>query len=159
MSASIIFNYCFLFFFAMKEDKGYSFKAGLLGAISGAIMFGSVAGTATSIASATAVGLAAGLFSALFYTHYLAYMNREKIFFDTFGGFGYLVFAFIGGFVIAPIILILVDKLFLDGVISQTFIINRLTGISDYTTMPLIWGLVFSGVCIALTITKRSQRI
>ncbi|MEM7360102.1 MAG: hypothetical protein AAF431_13455 [Pseudomonadota bacterium] len=60
---------------------------------------------------------------------------------------------------IAPIILILVDKLFLDGVISQTFIINRLTGISDYTTMPLIWGLVFSGVCIALTITKRSQRI
>lgn len=60
---------------------------------------------------------------------------------------------------IAPIILILVDKLFLDGVISQTFIINRLTGISDYTLMPLIWGLVFSGVCIALTISKRSQRI
>jgi len=60
---------------------------------------------------------------------------------------------------IAPIIFILVDKLFLNGVVSQTFVINRLTGIKDFTTMTLIWGLVFSAVCISFAIVKRSQRI
>lgn len=60
---------------------------------------------------------------------------------------------------ITPILLILVDKLFLNGVVSQAFIINRLTGISDYTIMPLIWGVVFSAVCFSLTVIKRSERI
>ena len=60
---------------------------------------------------------------------------------------------------IAPIIFILVDKLFLNGMVSQTFVINRLTGITNFETMPLIWGLLFSAACIALAIVKRSQRI
>lgn len=59
---------------------------------------------------------------------------------------------------IAPIILILIDKLFLNGAISQTFVINRLTGVSDYNMTTLIFGLIFSAVCIALAIAKRSQR-
>lgn len=60
---------------------------------------------------------------------------------------------------IAPIIVIAVDKLFLNGVLSQTFIINRVTGVSEYSLMPLIWGSIFSVVCIVLAILKRSQRV
>ncbi len=61
--------------------------------------------------------------------------------------------------VIAPILVILVDKLFLNGMLSQTFIINRLTDVSDFGLVPLVSGLVFSAVCIVLTVIKRSQRI
>jgi len=60
---------------------------------------------------------------------------------------------------IAPLVLILVDKLFLSGAISELFVINRLTGVGSYTLAPLVLGLVFSAVCIAITIVKRSQRI
>lgn len=60
---------------------------------------------------------------------------------------------------IAPILLIVVDKLFLNGVLSQTFIINRLSNFNHFTIMPLVWGLVFSVICIGLTVVKRSQRI
>lgn len=60
---------------------------------------------------------------------------------------------------ITPIILILVDKLFLNGVVSQTFVINRLSGVSQYTLMPLVWGILFSAVCVVLAVVKRSQRI
>ena len=61
--------------------------------------------------------------------------------------------------VIAPVLVILVDKLFLNGVISQTFIINRLTNVGNFDLMPLISGLIFSVVCVVLTVIKRSQRI
>jgi len=60
---------------------------------------------------------------------------------------------------IAPIIVIAVDKLFLNGVLSQTFIINRVTGVSEYSLMPLVWGSIFSVICIALAVLKRSQRV
>lgn len=59
----------------------------------------------------------------------------------------------------APIILIVVDKLFLDGAISQLFLINRLTGVSNHTPGILISGLIFSALCFVLTVVKRSQRI
>lgn len=60
---------------------------------------------------------------------------------------------------IAPIALILVDKLFLNGFVSQTFVINRITGVSYDSIMPLLWGVVFSAVFVGLAIIKRSQRI
>ena len=60
---------------------------------------------------------------------------------------------------IAPILVILVDKLFLNGLLSQHLIINRLGGTDSYSFMPLVWGTVVSVVCIVLTIVKRSQRI
>jgi ABC-2 type transport system permease protein len=60
---------------------------------------------------------------------------------------------------IAPVMVVLVDKLFLSGVVSKTLAINRVFGFDDYTTGPLIWGLGFAVVCIALAIVKRSQRI
>ncbi len=60
---------------------------------------------------------------------------------------------------IAPILVILVDKLFLNGLLSQHLIINRLAGTDNYSFMPLIWGSLVSLVCIVLTIVKRSQRI
>jgi len=59
---------------------------------------------------------------------------------------------------IAPIIVIVVDKLFLNGVLSETLVINRVR-MGSYTNMSLIWGSVFSAVCIVLAILKRSQRI
>ena len=60
---------------------------------------------------------------------------------------------------IAPILFIVVDKLFFNGALSETFIINRLTGISHYTATPLISGLLFSAACFVLAVIKRSQRI
>lgn len=60
---------------------------------------------------------------------------------------------------IAPILLIIIDKLFLNGILSQAFIINRLTGVANFSIMPLILGVIFSAACIFLTIVKRSQRI
>lgn len=60
---------------------------------------------------------------------------------------------------IVPIILIAVDKLFLNGVLSQIFIINRVTGLSEYSMMTLLWGSLFSLICIVLAILKRSQRV
>lgn len=60
---------------------------------------------------------------------------------------------------ISPIIVIAVDKLFLSGLLSQTFIINRVTGVKEYALMPLIWGCVFSAVCLVFAVLKRSQRV
>ena len=60
---------------------------------------------------------------------------------------------------VAPILLILVDKLFFNGVLSQTFIINRVTGLEHYSLMPLVWGVVFSAGCITFAVIKRSERI
>ncbi len=60
---------------------------------------------------------------------------------------------------ITPIILILIDKLFLNGVISQTFLINRITGVDHFSIHVLVTGLIFSAVCIAAAIVRRSQRI
>lgn len=58
----------------------------------------------------------------------------------------------------APILVVLVDKLFLNGVVSSTLVINRVAGFDDHTMMPLMWGLAFSVVCVALAIIKRSER-
>ena len=60
---------------------------------------------------------------------------------------------------IVPILVIVVDKLFLGGWLSQTFIINRVTGVSHYSVIPLLFGIVFSAICIGLAVLKRSQRI
>ncbi|NND81653.1 MAG: hypothetical protein HKN50_04420 [Gammaproteobacteria bacterium] len=60
---------------------------------------------------------------------------------------------------VTPVILILLDKLFFDGYISQTFVINRFWGVSNYTFAPLISGLIFSAVCLAGAVSKRSQRV
>lgn len=60
---------------------------------------------------------------------------------------------------VAPIVFVLIDKLFLNGIVSETLVINRLTGIKTFATDTLLWGLLFSMVCIGLAIVKRSQRI
>jgi len=60
---------------------------------------------------------------------------------------------------VAPVILVLVDKLFLSGTVSELFVVNRLTGIDEYTVLPLITGLVFAAVCVVTATIKRSQRI
>ncbi|RBP49141.1 hypothetical protein [Arenicella xantha] len=59
---------------------------------------------------------------------------------------------------IAPLLLVMVDKLFLNGVVSNTLVVNRLWGIDEHSLQPLVWGLIFSVVCVATAIVKRSQR-
>lgn len=60
---------------------------------------------------------------------------------------------------IAPILLVLVDKLFLKGAISELLVVNRLTGVDDHNALVLLTGLVFSAICVVLATIKRSQRI
>jgi len=60
---------------------------------------------------------------------------------------------------IAPILVIFVDKLFLNGMISQTFIINRFSGANDQAATALLYGVVFSIVCIVFAVLKRKQRV
>jgi len=60
---------------------------------------------------------------------------------------------------VIPILVIVVDKLFLSGVVSDTFVINRLTGVERYTSGVLIIGSIFSAVCISATIARRGELI
>jgi len=60
---------------------------------------------------------------------------------------------------VAPILLWIVDRLFLSGVINQNVMVNRWIGFDDYTAMPLISGAIITVVCVSLAIVKRSQRI
>jgi ABC-2 type transport system permease protein len=60
--------------------------------------------------------------------------------------------------VVAPVIFMVVDKLFLNGIISQSLIVDRVVGLSKYGATPLAIGLIFSAVCIAAAIIKRSRR-
>jgi len=60
---------------------------------------------------------------------------------------------------VAPILLWVVDSLFLNGVIGDNIVVNRWFGFDDYSTVPLVSGLVLSAVFISLAIIKRSQRI
>lgn len=60
---------------------------------------------------------------------------------------------------IAPVLLVLFDKLFLNGVISDLFVINRLTGVDSYSLAPLLTGTLFGIVCVVLAVMKRTERI
>ena len=60
---------------------------------------------------------------------------------------------------ITPILLILIDNLFFNGAVSESFIINRLTGVSQFSMFALISGVIFSAVCIAAVIFKRAQKV
>lgn len=60
---------------------------------------------------------------------------------------------------VAPILLWIVDKLFLSGVVSDYLMVNRWVGFKDYSAIPLISGAIISVVCISFAIIKRSQRI
>ena len=59
---------------------------------------------------------------------------------------------------LAPIVTIAVDKLFLNGIVSETLIINRLTNFSEFAMLPLFIGFVISALFIALAVAKRKQR-
>ena len=60
---------------------------------------------------------------------------------------------------LTPILLILIDTLFFNGVVSETFIINRLTGVSQFSLVALFSGVIFSIACIAGAIFKRTQKV
>lgn len=59
---------------------------------------------------------------------------------------------------VTPMLVILVDWLFLNGVLADTLVINRFSGVDTYTPVVLIIGLVFSAACLAFTIAKRGER-
>ncbi len=60
---------------------------------------------------------------------------------------------------VAPMLLWVIDSLFLNGVIGDNIMVNRWFGFNSYTSVPLISGLILSAVFISLAIVKRSQRI
>ncbi|MFT6098004.1 MAG: ABC-2 type transport system permease protein [Arenicella sp.] len=60
---------------------------------------------------------------------------------------------------IAPVLLWVIDSLFLSGVIGDHIMLNRWIGFDTYTTPSLIVGLVLSAIFITLAVVKRSQRI
>jgi ABC-2 type transport system permease protein len=110
-------------------------------------------------------GIDAGSYLSSYYSSSLAYMLKILLwsmlpivawcmFCSEVAGKNPFLFAFI-----TPIILIVVDYLFLDGAVSRTFVVNRLTGVSEFASDTLLWGVMFSAVCVALTIVKRGQRI
>lgn len=59
---------------------------------------------------------------------------------------------------VTPIIFMLVDNLFLNGVVSETFVINRLTGVDEHSFSLMVWGVIFSAACLAFAIAKRGER-
>ena len=59
----------------------------------------------------------------------------------------------------APVILWIVDSLFLDGFFNSIIMVNRWISFDEYYTMPLVSGLLMSVVFIVLAVIKRSQRI
>lgn len=59
----------------------------------------------------------------------------------------------------APILIWVLDSLFLSGVIGDHIMLNRWFGFDTYTTIPLVAGLVLSAIFITLAVVKRSQRI
>lgn len=60
---------------------------------------------------------------------------------------------------IAPVVVTMVDKMFLNGAISQTLILDRFSSFSDFSMMSLVWGGLLSTVFLVLAVVKRSQRI
>ena len=60
---------------------------------------------------------------------------------------------------ITPILLVIIDYLFFNGTVSETFVINRLTGVSQFSMIALISGVVFSAVCVAGALFKRAQKV
>ena len=59
---------------------------------------------------------------------------------------------------VVPLLVTIIDWLFLDGVIADTFVINRFSGVDHYTPTVLVIGLMFSAACLAFTIAKRGER-
>jgi len=52
----------------------------------------------------------------------------------------------------------LVDNLVLNGWVSETFVINRLTGVDEHSFALMLWGVLFSAACLAFAIAKRGER-
>ncbi len=59
----------------------------------------------------------------------------------------------------APLAVIVVDWLFLDGALNELAGFNRLIGFDDFSLQMLLVGFVLSAVFIALAINRRRQRI
>jgi hypothetical protein len=60
---------------------------------------------------------------------------------------------------VAPILLWVIDSLFLSGVIGDHIMLNRWFGFNSYTSVPLVYGLALSAFFISFAVVKRSQRI
>ncbi len=57
-----------------------------------------------------------------------------------------------------PLLVTIADWLFLNGIIADTFVINRFSGVDHYTPTVLVIGMLFSVACLALTIARRGER-
>ena len=61
--------------------------------------------------------------------------------------------------IITPVLFVLVDFLFLNGVVSESVVINRFSAANQFSILALVTGLIFSSFCIAVTLFKRAQKV
>jgi H+/Cl- antiporter ClcA len=113
-------------------------------------MWGSVAGTSKNIGAAIAVGLIAGLISALFYEKLYPSLNNNKIT-DSFGIVNIWIVAFLGTFVVSPLVLrtyynndVDLPTLYPSNAPSTSFFINN----KDVAG----WSLIYVGISLAVAL-------
>ncbi len=58
-----------------------------------------------------------------------------------------------------PLIVTVIDWLFLNGVIADVFVIDRFSGVDHYTPTILIIGVLFSIACLVFTVMRRGERV
>lgn len=120
----------------------------IFGTITGGIIYGPVAGTAVNVGAAIASGLFSGLISALFNKFVYSKLNANQLR-DSYGVSNTLLVSFLGGFLIAPIILI---AYYHRDWILTTFEVSNF----DKEGLPLVnasiagWILSYVGVSIAI---------
>lgn len=123
-------------------------RGSLLGTITGAIMYGSVAGTSINIGAAIAVGIIAGSLSAFFYQKVYPKMNGESIR-DSLGLAIVWVVAFLGTFVIAPIVLKTYYNYSVD--LATLYPQNSPTGSFFISSKDVAgWSLVYVGISVGI---------
>jgi hypothetical protein len=103
LSASVISTYSFSIL--LGKDFKIGIREAILGTIAGGIMYGPVAGTTVNISAPICLGIVAGFISAVYFCVIFPRINKSKIY-DSMGLFGNgLIVAFLGTFVLAPIII------------------------------------------------------
>jgi hypothetical protein len=145
LSASIIFNYAFSVLLNPRHKIGI--RGSIVGTLTGAIMYGPVAGTSTNIGAAIAVGLIAGLVSAFFYEKIYPKLNGSLIR-DPFGLVNIWIVAFLGTFVVAPIVLSTYQYYSVD--LPTLYPQNTSAGNFISKKDVAGWALVYVGVSVGI---------
>lgn len=117
-------------------------KEAIIGTISGGVMMGSIAPIQHIIGISIAIGVVAGVISGIYYSKVERWINNEYIY-DSLGLFGpFLLSAFLGSFVVTPIVLAYYSY-------SGTFV----RGVGSSLPIPLIgWQLIYVGITAGIAL-------